>query len=74
MMKVKMLVIQLYPTFCHLMDYNLPEDRGQRLLPLSMGFSKQEHRSGLPFPSPGDLPDPGIQPSSPALTGGFFTV
>ena len=35
--------------------------------PLSMGFSRQEYRSGLPFPSPGDLPDPGIEPGSPAL-------
>ena len=35
--------------------------------PLSMGFSRQEYRSGLPFPSPGDLPDPGIDPGSPAL-------
>ena len=35
--------------------------------PLSMGFSRQEYWSGLPFPSPGDLPDPGIKPSSPAL-------
>ena len=35
--------------------------------PLSMGFSRQEHWSGLPFPSPGDLPDPGITPGSPAL-------
>ena len=34
---------------------------------LSMGFSRQEYWSGLPFPSPGDLPDPGIKPSSPAL-------
>ena len=34
---------------------------------LSMGFSRQEHWSGLPFPSPGDLPDPGIGPKSPAL-------
>ena len=32
-----------------------------------MGFSKQGHWSGLPFPSPGDLPDPGIEPESPAL-------
>ena len=31
------------------------------------GFSRQEHWSGLPFPSPGDLPDPGIEPGSPAL-------
>ena len=34
---------------------------------LSMGFSRQEYSSGLPFPSPGDLPDPGIEPRSPAL-------
>ena len=35
--------------------------------PLSMGFSRREYWSGLPFPSPGDLPDPGIKPGSPAL-------
>ena len=35
--------------------------------PLSMRFSKQEYQSGLPFPSPGYLPDPGIEPGSPAL-------
>ena len=35
--------------------------------PLSMGFFRQEYWSGLPFPSPGDLPDPGIEPRSPAL-------
>ena len=34
--------------------------------PLSMGFSRQEYWSALPFPSPGDLPDPGIKPQSPA--------
>ena len=33
----------------------------------SMGFSRQEYQSGLPFPSPGDLPNPGIKPGSPAL-------
>ena len=41
--------------------------------PLSMGFSRQECWSGLPFPPPGDLPDPGIKPAYPALAGGFFT-
>ena len=41
--------------------------------PLSMGFSRQEYWSRLPFPSPGDLPDPGIKPASPALAGVFFT-
>ena len=35
--------------------------------PLSMGFPKKEYQSGLPFPSPGDIPDPGIEPASPAL-------
>ena len=35
--------------------------------PLSMGFSRQEYWSGVPLPSPGDLPDPGIKPGSPAL-------
>ena len=35
--------------------------------PLSMEFSRQEYWSGLPFPTPGDLPDPGIEPGSPAL-------
>ena len=35
--------------------------------PPSMGYSRQEYWSGLPFPSPGDLPDPGIEPRSPAL-------
>ena len=35
--------------------------------PLSMGFSRQEYRSGLPFPSPGDLPNPGTEAGSPAL-------
>ena len=35
--------------------------------PLSMGFSRQVSWTGLPFPSPGDLPDPGIEPGSPVL-------
>ena len=37
-----------------------------RQAPLPMGFSRQEYQSGLPCPSPGDLPDPGIEPGSPA--------
>ena len=41
---------------------------------LSMGFSRQAYWSGLPFPSPGDLPDPGIEPLSPALKGGFLSL
>ena len=42
--------------------------------PLSMGFSRQDYWSGLPCPPPEDLPDPGIEPTSPALAGGLFTT
>ena len=48
-----------------------------RQAPLSMRFSRQEYRSGLPFPPPGNLPDPGIEPGSlrsPGLADGFFTA
>ena len=48
-----------------------------RQTPLSMGFFRQEHWSGLPYPPLGDLPEPGIEPMhlmSPALAGGFFTT
>ena len=41
--------------------------------PLSMGFPRHKHWSGLPFPSP-DFPDPGIKSASPALAGGFLTA
>ena len=47
------------------MDCSLPGSSVQA--PLSIGFSRQEYWSGLPFCSPGDLPDPGIEPRSPAL-------
>ena len=42
--------------------------------PGTMGFSRQEYWSGLPFPSPENLPDPGTEPASPALAGRFFTT
>ena len=48
-----------------------------RQTPLSMGFSRQEYWSGLLFPLPGDLPNPGTEPAflvSPALAGGYFTT
>ena len=45
-----------------------------RQSPLPMGFSRQEYWSGLPFPSPRDLPDPGLETMSPALAGVFFTT
>jgi len=45
-------------------------------LPISsvLDFPRQEFWSGLPLPSPGDLPDPGVEPMSPELAGGFFTA
>ena len=57
--KVKVLVTRSCPTLCDPMDCSQ--------VPLSMGFSRQEIWSGRPFPSPRDLPDPGIKPVSPAL-------
>ena len=51
--------LQLCPTFFDPVDCSLSA-------PLSMGFSRQEYWSGLPFPPPGDLPDAGIEPMSPA--------
>ena len=55
-----MKVAQSYPTLCDPMDCSPPGST-------SMGFSRQEYWSGLPFLSPGDLPDPGIKPGSPVL-------
>ena len=57
---------QSYPTLCNPMDYS-------PMAPLSMGFPRQEYWSGLPFPPPGDLPELGIEPASPALAGRYFT-
>ena len=51
-------VAQLCPTLCNSMDSSLHQSSP------SMGFSRQEYWSGLPFPSPGNLPDPGIEPVS----------
>ena len=61
---------QLSPTFCDPMDL-------AHQASLSMGLSQEEYWSGLPFPCPGGLPDPGIKPTSPAapaLLGRFFTT
>ena len=63
------IVTQSYQTLCDPMDSIAHE------APLSMGFSKQEPWNGLPFPTTGDVPDPGIKLSSPAsqvLTGVLF--
>ena len=59
--------LHLCPALCDPMDQ----------APLSVGISRQEYWSGLPFPSPGGLPDPGMEPTSlmsPALAGGLFTA
>ena len=61
------LVAQLYPPLCNPMECSPPGSS------LPWGFPRHEYWSGLPFPSSGDLPDPGIQLRPPALTGGFFT-
>ena len=58
--KVKVLVTQLCPTLCD------PRTVAHQA-PLSMGFSRQEYWSKQPFPSPGDIPDPEIEPRSPTL-------
>ena len=58
-------VTQSCPTLCNPMGCSLPT-------PPSIGFSRQEYWSGLPFPSPEALPDPGIEPAPLALVGGFF--
>ena len=58
-------------TLCDPMDCSLPGSS------VFLGFSRQEYWGGLWFPSPGDLPDPGIEPTAsaaPALAGGFFTT
>ena len=54
-------------------DFCMPWTVGPQA-PLSMEFSRQEYWSVLLFPSPGDLPSPGIKPASPALAGKFFTT
>ena len=63
-------VAQSYPILCDAMDCSPPSSSVHAI-------SQQEYWSGLPFPPPGDLPDPGIKPASPAsptLAGRFFTT
>ena len=60
-----------------MMSYSASSWTGALQGPLFMKFSKQEYWSGLPFPTPGNLPDLGIEPTSltsPALAGKFFTT
>ena len=63
-MKVKVLDTHLCLTLCDPMDCSLCQ------APLSMGFSRQEYWSGLPLPTSGDLPNPGMEPKFPALQTG----
>ena len=60
-------VAELCPTLCNPLGVT-------HNAPLSMGFSRQEYWSGLPFPSPEDLLDPGIEPVSLVLASAFFTT
>ena len=69
--KVKVVVTQSYLTLCDPTEGSPPDSFVHGTVvhkaPLSMEFSRQEYWSGLPFPSPGNDPDPGIEPGSPAL-------
>ena len=60
--------LQSCPTLCD------PTDGSPPVSPVPGGFSRQEHWSGLPFPSPGNLPDPRIKPMSLALAGRFLLL
>ena len=79
---LQMLLTGLTPMGCKTPILHSCSKRGDpwtvaRQAPLSLGFSRQEHWSGLPFASPGDHPNPGIKPASlrsPALAGRFFTT
>ena len=64
------------PLFCHsvVSDSFATSWTAACQAPFSMGFPRQESWSGLPFPPPGALPNPGIKLLSPVLTGGFFTT
>ena len=65
-MKAKVLVTQSCPTPCESMDLQVYKVIVLQV-PLPKGFSRKEYWSALPFPSPRDLPDPGIEARSPAL-------
>ena len=65
--KVKVLVAYSCPTLYKPMDYNPPG-------PSVHEFSRQEYWSGLPFPSPGDISKPGIEPQVSCIAGRYFTI
>ena len=61
----------VFKSLSHVLLFATPWTIDHKAL-LSIGFSMQEYWRGLPSPSPGNLPDPGINPASPALAGRFF--
>ena len=65
-------VAQSCPTLCNPVDCS-PSGSAVHEALLSMGLSRQEYWSRLPFPSPGDLPNPGFEPRSPALQADALT-
>ena len=69
-LKTCMLLLSL----SHVQLFCNPRDNVTHQAPLSMGFSRQEYCSGLPFPFPGYIPNPEIEPVSPALAGEFFST
>ena len=72
----RVMYVWVFSRFSHVWLFATPQTVACQA-PLSMGFSRQEYWSGLPLPTPGDLPDAEIKPASlmsPALTDGFFTT
>ena len=65
-MKGQVMVCMCTQSLCHVLLFETPWTVASQAPP-SLGFSRQEYWSGLPFPSPGDLPNPGIKPVSPVL-------
>ena len=70
--KYMLLLLLLLSHFSRVLPFATPWTIAYQA-PQSMGFSRQEYWSGLPFPSPGDLPDPGIEPRSPTLQADALT-
>ena len=73
----KCVCVCVYVLSCSVMSDSYDPMAVAHQAPLSIGFTSQEYWSRLPFPPPGDLLDPGIEPTSlvfPALAGGFFTT
>ena len=66
-------LVRMLSCFCRVWHFATPWTVAHQA-PLSMRFPRQEYWSELPYPPPGDLPDPGIKPTIPALEGRFFTT